>query len=66
MTYLNEQNLWILGAWLARRFRVALQKLGKAQGFLDRCTVPLKTLEIEWAAQIKHQTEPLPCEFKLN
>jgi hypothetical protein len=56
----GSENMEKLGIWLLRRTRHCFEKRKAAEAVLATCGVPIETLRLEWEAQVKAQTKPLP------
>ncbi|KAF9231221.1 hypothetical protein BU15DRAFT_82679 [Melanogaster broomeanus] len=58
--HLDEKSLFGFGQWLVKKWDICQQKKEVAKDVLKELDVDLDTLRQEWAAQVTHQTKPLP------
>lgn len=59
----NEEGLYKLGHWLARKVLLSNQKKIEAEEVLQGCGFTEEVLRREWEAQVKAQTKPLPRKY---
>ena len=63
--FINEEGLYKLGHWLARKVLVCNEKLREAEEVLWSCGFTEEVLRQEWEVQVKAQTKPLPCKCQI-
>lgn len=56
----NEEGIYKLGQWLARKLLACDEKLNVVEEILLSCGFTETILRHEWAAQIEAQRRPLP------
>ncbi|EDR05525.1 uncharacterized protein LACBIDRAFT_302740 [Laccaria bicolor S238N-H82] len=65
--HLDQKSLLNLGDWLHRKWKATMEHKDKAGGLLaelERKNITENLLREEWAAQVKQQTKPNPCQAK--
>ncbi|KAJ7622490.1 hypothetical protein FB45DRAFT_1032157 [Roridomyces roridus] len=64
MCHADKMSLGRMGSWILRRTEHCENKMREARADLVACGVPVAQLRVQWADQVKVQTQPLKSQSK--